>query len=965
MEYPYRSGYRSTLDNVFNFISALPQGHDKPVKHALYNALALFALFLCCAASYALYVILGPFIKPLIWALLVGSVLHPFKCSLAKRFRSWFDALEESRTPIFIGIFIVPVNIINDLSEIIGSKLLKYSKYIVAVAIAIPLLHVIYYYTPRLFICLTWKLASYTHALISFIIKNATATSILLILIGYISLMIVLWSPKNNKKFHYASICIWLLLSCFLAHQFGAAFQTPIFIAVQIIFLAGFAYEVYDIHEEMVAEGHHISLVESLIWAFHDKYLELKDGDQDIEIIEKEVETSLDSAQDSQGGESLDDKSDTPTRTKSTVKFDMQNTANAPPSLPTTPTDKDPWSLELFEQAGSSVKLTEQPSVTFQQSSEDQLQNIENVGSLPTIRNKMQITKQPSDPSPQISEIFHRNRHRDPSLLKFRRSHSQPQVSSLRSRSSLFNFRKRSDFERLSSTSHKIIHPTQYASDFYLYTLMWGCAIMTFWKNLMLLPIFVIPILIYIIKHVGIYLRLWSWLFAYWIITLDFVNNWCADRYDALIPVPIRGIYKVMHKANANLKKGIKESIDTVSSCLVILGLLIFVVCASVFVAIQIYTEAIMLVQMTSNVINQTVVHNPELRQLLPPSFDDTVDSVLDNAYQYGREGISKLVRGMMSDVDSEKSAKLEKQVLELWDRLYQTWMSSDNAHGPKVTSAAVQKSWDSFIDDIQKSPEMFNIQGITEFIKQNIGTFMSLLESVWGILKGNVTLVASSFSAFMSILLGGGTAVLNFILNIVFLTTLFYLLSSSGDLYKPVELMTNISPSGSRFGLALEGAVNGVFKATFKMAAFYGMWTWFIHNWFSVQIVYLPSALAAILGAVPFLGTYWACIPAVLDLWLAQGKSFQAILFAVFQFLPTSIVDTTIYNEIQGGGHPYLTGLAIAGGIFCLGVEGAIIGPLLLCALYVGIDLVSSSLFKDSPSEDAINLSRLELHPA
>lgn len=77
---------------------------------------------------------------------------------------------------------------------------------------------------------------------------------------------------------------------------------------------------------------------------------------------------------------------------------------------------------------------------------------------------------------------------------------------------------------------------------------------------------------------------------------------------------------------------------------------------------------------------------------------------------------------------------------------------------------------------------------------------------------------------------------------QIVFLTTLFYLLSSSGDFYKPIELMTKFSSSSSRFGLALEGAVNGVFKASFKMAVFYGMWTWFIHNLFGVKIVYLPS---------------------------------------------------------------------------------------------------------------------------
>lgn len=51
-----------------------------------------------------------------------------------------------------------------------------------------------------------------------------------------------------------------------------------------------------------------------------------------------------------------------------------------------------------------------------------------------------------------------------------------------------------------------------------------------------------------------------------------------------------------------------------------------------------------MLVQISSNIINQTVVHNPELRQLLPDTLDDTLDSILDNAYMYGREGISKAV---------------------------------------------------------------------------------------------------------------------------------------------------------------------------------------------------------------------------------------------------------------------------------------------------------------------------------
>ncbi|XP_066249575.1 transmembrane protein 245 [Euwallacea similis] len=895
--------HRSPLESFFGVIGSLPQGHDKPVKQAVYNAVALFLLFLSCVAGLALYLILEPFVKPLMWALLVGSALHPLKRSLRDTFRAWLQNLEDTNTPTVLGLVLLPMNIFNQVAECIGQFLWDHIKLILTITILIPLAILVYNFTPRTVVSLLWISTLWVYKSLNFVISNSTLTLVSLLIIAYLTVVFFFWNQDNNVKFHYASTIVWLLGSCGLSSQFS--FQMPVFILLQIIFFGGFISEVYDAYTTMNAAEHGLSFTEVLSIAFHDKPIDLdlseeNDSVEKMEPSEKNLKLSSPS-----------------------VKFsETLQSGNSDTTV--NQISDDPWSLELFNESKQTPKVeTPEPATGV------------------LITNHGIHLVQTSDASSKKPRP------------KFQRSLSQPHFASSRyQKSSLLNISRKISLRNCS------LEETSYESTFYLYSVMWCCLVMLFWKNIMLLPLLPLPILYYVIKHTGVYLGLWSYLFQKFCIIFDRLSDWCWERHDALVPVPIRGLYKVVHKVNAMVKSSIKNSIDTVASAVVIVGLIVFLICASIFTAVQIYAEGIMLVQMTSNVINQTVVQNPELRQLLPPTWDETMDSLLDNAYQYGREGISKAVKSVMNDADSVQSEKLEKQILELWDRIYQSWMTNHDGNGPKVTGDAVHSSWQEFMRDIQKSPvsEIFNVNGIIDFAQQNVGMLVSVLESIWSIVISNITLVIGSFSTCLSIVLGGGTAVLNFILNmVVFLTTLFYLLNSSGEYYKPVELMTKFSQGGKRFGHALEAAINSVFSASLKMAAFYGLWTWFIHNLFNVQIVYLSSAFATILGAVPFLGTYWACVPGILDLWLSQDRWICALLFATCQFLPTYIVDATIYKEIKGG-HPYLTGLAIAGGIFCMGMEGAIIGPMLLCGLYVATDL-SSNLFKESPMEDSINL--------
>ena len=87
------------------------------------------------------------------------------------------------------------------------------------------------------------------------------------------------------------------------------------------------------------------------------------------------------------------------------------------------------------------------------------------------------------------------------------------------------------------------------------------------------------------------------------------------------------------------------NQLDAVVTAVIIIVVMVLTVLASVFVAVQIYGESVQLLQLGTNLVNQTVNH-PEARQWLPQGIDKMVnlDTVVDNAYAYGKTGIATLV---------------------------------------------------------------------------------------------------------------------------------------------------------------------------------------------------------------------------------------------------------------------------------------------------------------------------------
>ncbi|VDL99561.1 unnamed protein product, partial [Schistocephalus solidus] len=324
----------------------------------------------------------------------------------------------------------------------------------------------------------------------------------------------------------------------------------------------------------------------------------------------------------------------------------------------------------------------------------------------------------------------------------------------------------------------------------------------------------------------------------------------------------------------------------------------------------------------------------------------------------------------------------------------------------------------------------------VVAYFRENVDTIVNVLNSLWHVLSAHASVVFSLLSATTSILLVGGTAVLNFSLSfLIFISALFYLLAVSGSRYLPVEFVVSLTPQASEasplvlsFYSSVESAITSVLVTTLKRTVFYGMYTVLTHSLFGLDIVVLPSSLSLArltsnvhiaclhrrvlalddmpftpfsgLKSKPNLGDDEALIrPAIYDL---DCFGYQHVLSVlplnenIFQQLPAqrsglhprgflprrrmgegvdaqetvfctcsqklepdiftatltvgtqhSLPGSVVYPDVgvkvakeDHAGHPYLTGLSIAGGLYYFGAEGAFIGPILLCFLLVGVNL-------------------------
>lgn len=139
------------------------QSNEKIYKQAFYNVVGSFLLVVFCVASWGVFMILEPFLKPLLWALLCGSVLHPFKYRISKRMHDWIDFLDNpSIIHLFTDGLCFPAYLFNTVTDS-SAKFISNHVYGILTIASVALIHLI---VPHLSFSLLWTSLAFVSSLL-------------------------------------------------------------------------------------------------------------------------------------------------------------------------------------------------------------------------------------------------------------------------------------------------------------------------------------------------------------------------------------------------------------------------------------------------------------------------------------------------------------------------------------------------------------------------------------------------------------------------------------------------------------------------------------------------------------------------------------------------------------------------------------------------------------------------------
>ena len=208
------TSFASPLDDFFQ--RYLPREHEKTLRNSFIQAVALVTVGGIFFGLYYVYNILEPFCVPLLWALLSGIVLHPYKRTITKTVKFAVDNVIKNDQTIAVALGLSLMGSVDNVADLIGTYFTKKWKMIVVASFSLPMLQMFTYLFPD---ALSWTLELFQNILM----VDLTDTCAL-----------------NNVQLHHviSSLLIFLVSAMFCGEEYSFLCQT----ASMVTWVLGAAY---------------------------------------------------------------------------------------------------------------------------------------------------------------------------------------------------------------------------------------------------------------------------------------------------------------------------------------------------------------------------------------------------------------------------------------------------------------------------------------------------------------------------------------------------------------------------------------------------------------------------------------------------------------------------------------------------------------------------------------------------
>ena len=131
-------------DSGYNFEATASNRQGDAWVQACYNAVAMVFVFITGCVILAVYYVMEPFMQPLLWAVLVGMVLHPFKYICTSEITQWLHSIQNAGSPLSLWAVVTPLVFFNWLSVKLEGIVMANLQPIVKITLGVLVVMVIY-----------------------------------------------------------------------------------------------------------------------------------------------------------------------------------------------------------------------------------------------------------------------------------------------------------------------------------------------------------------------------------------------------------------------------------------------------------------------------------------------------------------------------------------------------------------------------------------------------------------------------------------------------------------------------------------------------------------------------------------------------------------------------------------------------------------------------------------------------